>query len=84
MNYNIAPTTRLFWTLPLVGNDDPVISRAASEYIQGKHGAPYSLTEVLCDLRVRVPLLRIQMAAEKREAARRSHDAAVGELKAAV
>ena len=65
------------------GNDDPVISSAASEYIQGKHGAPYSLTEVLCHLRVRVPLLRIQIAAEKREAARRSHDAAVIKLKAA-
>jgi hypothetical protein len=83
MNYDTIPTTRLFWTLPLVGNDDPVISRAASEYIQAKRGAPYTLTELLCHLRVQVPLLRIQMAAEKKEAARRAHNAAIAELKTA-
>jgi hypothetical protein len=61
------------WTLPLVGNADSVISQAALEYIQAKRGAPYSLTEVLCHLRERVPALRTQIATAKREAARRAH-----------
>ena len=73
-------SSQLFWSLPLVGNEDPVISQAAREYVQAKRGAPYTLTAMLCHLRVRVPELRAQLAVAKQQATRRAHNAAVGKL----
>jgi hypothetical protein len=73
-------TSQFFWSLPLVDNEDPVVSLAAREYVRAKRGAPYTLTAMLCHLSVRVPVLRAQLAAAKRQATRRVHDAAVSKL----